>query len=252
MNIYNFFCLICYKEFKKPHGLGSHVVYVHKLTKQEYYDKFYKKEGEGICVICSKETKFLTCLKGYSSCCSGKCSSIWGWKKLRQNSEKYNKSKVNYSRASIKRWANNEYKSYTRDKMSEGIERVNNSLTEDELRRKYSNSGFPTVGLFKVKNSKKYIGNTDLIIYRSNPELSLMINFDDDPHVLNWSSEEIIVPYYFIDGRKHRYFVDFYCERINSNGEIRKLLIEYKPFSQTQPPKKRKSRKISCRRIDIY
>ena len=65
-----------------------------------------------------------------------------------------------------------------------------------------------------------------------------MQKFDEHPDVLEWSSEEIIIPYRSpIDGRVHRYFPDFFCKRRGRDGKIESILIEVKPHSQTKPPK---------------
>ncbi len=65
-----------------------------------------------------------------------------------------------------------------------------------------------------------------------------MGQFDINPSVLKWSSEEIVIPYRSpIDNRVHRYFPDFYVKKINaSDGKISELLIEVKPKAQTKPP----------------
>ena len=89
-------------------------------------------------------------------------------------------------------------------------------------------------GFFKPKNPQKYKGDHTNIVYRSSWELKLMHRLDDDPNIMQWSSEETIIPYKSpIDGRWHRYFVDFYVKK--TNGEV--LLVEVKPKAQTVPPK---------------
>lgn len=94
-------------------------------------------------------------------------------------------------------------------------------------------------GYFKPKNPQKYQGDPTNIVYRSRWELKLMMYLDDHKDVLNWSSEEIIIPYRSpIDGKVHRYFPDFKVTKINKEGNKETALIEIKPLSQTQPPKK--------------
>lgn len=95
-------------------------------------------------------------------------------------------------------------------------------------------------GYFKPKNPGKYRGDARNIIYRSSWELRLMSYLDDHKDVVSWGSEEIVVPYRSpIDGRVHRYFVDFIVTKINSNGQKETSLIEVKPASQTKPPAKK-------------
>ena len=99
-------------------------------------------------------------------------------------------------------------------------------------------------GRFKPRNPEKYKGDPTYIIYRSGWELKLMSYLDKHPHVTKWCSEEIIIPYRSpIDGRMHRYFPDFYVEQINKEKRKEKVLIEVKPYAQTQPPKVQNTKK---------
>lgn len=93
-------------------------------------------------------------------------------------------------------------------------------------------------GTFRPKNPQKYKGNANNIVYRSRWELLLMTRLDEHPDVLQWSSEEVIVPYRSpMDGRIHRYFPDFLVKKRNhSNGLIETVMIEVKPKAQTKPP----------------
>jgi hypothetical protein len=97
-------------------------------------------------------------------------------------------------------------------------------------------------GYFKPKNPKKYKGDPTNIIYRSSWECKLMIRLDEDPNVISWGSEEIIIPYRSpIDNKIHRYFVDFIVTKINKEGIKETILIEVKPEKQTKPPKIQKN-----------
>jgi hypothetical protein len=92
-------------------------------------------------------------------------------------------------------------------------------------------------GIFQPKNANKYRGDPSKIVYRSGWELKLMMHLDSHPDVLEWASEEIIIPYRSpLDGRIHRYFPDFYVKKRNTNGIIEKVLIEVKPAAQVKPP----------------
>lgn len=60
---------------------------------------------------------------------------------------------------------------------------------------------------------------------------------DSHPDVIEWSSEQVVVPYRSpIDNRVHRYFVDFYVKLKTKDGNIEKRLIEIKPKKQTEQP----------------
>jgi len=93
-------------------------------------------------------------------------------------------------------------------------------------------------GKFKPKNRAKYKGDHTAITYRSLWELRFMRYLDTTPSVLKWSSEEIVIPYRSpIDGRRHRYFPDFWVRVKTSEGLVKESLIEVKPKAQCSPPK---------------
>ena len=102
-------------------------------------------------------------------------------------------------------------------------------------------------GVYRPKFPEKYKGNANNIVYRSNYELVAFRFFDHNPNVLEWSSEETIIPYQNpLTGRVHRYFVDIYAKMRDKNGDTKKYLIEIKPHSQTIPPvqKNRKTKTL--------
>ena len=90
-------------------------------------------------------------------------------------------------------------------------------------------------GVFVPKNLKKFIGSK--AVYRSGLELKFFRFCDDNPNILQWSSENVVVPYVSpLDKRVHRYFVDNYI-MIKEGENIKRYLVEIKPFNQTKPPK---------------
>lgn len=98
-------------------------------------------------------------------------------------------------------------------------------------------------GYFKPKHPEKYRGDPTKIVYRSSWELKLMMWLDKHPDVLQYSSEEIVVPYKSpIDMRWHRYFPDFLVKMRNATGMTETVMIEVKPEKETTPPKPKKAR----------
>ena len=94
-------------------------------------------------------------------------------------------------------------------------------------------------GKYQPSFPKKYKGDPTNIIYRSLWERKFMRYCDLNENILEWGSEEIIVPYRSpVDRRVHRYFPDFYIKIKESKNTIKKYLIEIKPKKQTVPPKK--------------
>ena len=92
-------------------------------------------------------------------------------------------------------------------------------------------------GRYTPKNPQKYKGNPRGIIYRSSWERKMMVYCDTNKAILEWGSEEIIIPYLSPwDGRIHRYFPDFYIKVRQSSGTIKKFIIEVKPKNQCVPP----------------
>ena len=94
-------------------------------------------------------------------------------------------------------------------------------------------------GLFKPTNPKKYVGNTNQIVYRSLLERRFMRYCDNNKDILFWASEELPVRYYSpLDKKYHRYFPDFVVKTIKGD----KYMIEIKPYRQAlkpKPPKKK-------------
>lgn len=95
-------------------------------------------------------------------------------------------------------------------------------------------------GRFVPTNPSKYRGDPTAIFFRSGWERKAMVFFDTHPQILEWSSEEVIIPYVSpVDGRPHRYFPDFYVKRQTNSGQIIRSLVEVKPLKQTKPPEKK-------------
>jgi len=96
-------------------------------------------------------------------------------------------------------------------------------------------------GKYYPSHPKKYKGDSSNIIYRSLWERKFMVYCDMNENILEWGSEEVVVPYRSpIDNRYHRYFPDFYIKYKDKSGKIKKSLIEIKPLKQTMEPKVQK------------
>ena len=63
-------------------------------------------------------------------------------------------------------------------------------------------------GIYKVKNPKKYRGDFTNVVFRSGWELKVFIWCDNNPDIREWSSEEVVIPYFYaVDKKYHRYFL---------------------------------------------
>ena len=100
-------------------------------------------------------------------------------------------------------------------------------------------------GWFTPRNPQKYKGDATNIVYRSSWELRVMKYLDEQPKVIWWASEEIIIPYKSpVDQKIHRYFPNFIARIRQENREIT-VILEVKPFKQTQlPTQKRRTQKF--------
>ena len=101
-------------------------------------------------------------------------------------------------------------------------------------------------GRFNPKYPEKYKGDSTNIIFRSSYELRVMKYLDENSNVIEWSSEEIAIPYRSpLDNRYHRYFPDFLAKVRKPDGSIQTIMIEVKPLYQTKEPEiqKKKTKK---------
>lgn len=99
-------------------------------------------------------------------------------------------------------------------------------------------------GIYKVANPHKYKGDATRVVYRSMWEKYCFIWLDKTSTIKEWSSEEVVVPYFYdVDKRYHRYFVDLRF----TTTEGKTFLIEIKPDKETRVPvgKRKTKRYIS-------
>lgn len=98
-------------------------------------------------------------------------------------------------------------------------------------------------GRFRPKNPHKYKGDPTNIIYRSSWELMVFRRMDEHPDIVEWSSEEISIPYVNPvrsmkagERKISRYFPDLVIKKRVSENKIVTIMIEIKPKKQTTPP----------------
>ena len=81
-------------------------------------------------------------------------------------------------------------------------------------------------GKYLVKHRSKYKGDADKVTYRSMWERHCFVWCDNNPNIRNWSSEEVVIPYFWdVDKCMHRYFKDL---KITFKSG-RTILVEVKP-----------------------
>ena len=83
-------------------------------------------------------------------------------------------------------------------------------------------------GKYKPKFPAKYLGNVNRITYRSLWERRFMIYCDRSDKIVQWSSEELHIPYIGPDNKWHNYYPDFVVKTHND----RTIVVEIKPSFQ--------------------
>ena len=96
-------------------------------------------------------------------------------------------------------------------------------------------------GYYKIQNPEKYMGNPNKVSFRSSWEYSFMVYLDNNPKIIKWGSETVVIPY-TLDGKIHRYYSDFYYEILkNDDNLMEKVIVEIKPMSEVFEPKRPKN-----------
>lgn len=108
-------------------------------------------------------------------------------------------------------------------------------------------------GIYRAVNPSKYKGNPTNIVYRSGWELKACQFFDKNPNILQWSSEELVINYMSpLDGRSHRYFVDFWIRVKGKDNVYKEYLVEIKPRREIEPPKQTRNKKRYITEASTY
>ena len=114
-------------------------------------------------------------------------------------------------------------------------------------------AGKTKTGGFVPKNREKYIGKSATIVFRSSWEQTALEFFDNNPNVVRWSYEDIVIPYLkpLENGNLKRanYIPDAYVEYYNRKGELKRELLEIKPKKQT---KRSRTRNVNQKMYENY
>lgn len=68
-------CGECNREFNSKISLARHLTQMHSMTTKQYYDKFLKSNGDGIC-NCGSSTRFVNINTGYQKVCGHSCAAV--------------------------------------------------------------------------------------------------------------------------------------------------------------------------------
>ena len=123
-------CPTCNKEFDSIKKLSRHVGHsANHIDIKDFYDKYLKKENEGICLNCGSVTKFECVSRGYTKYCSKICcDSSDIRKKLISDKHKTEETRRKSENTSILRYG------------------VKNPFQSIEIQKKYKNTFFERYG----------------------------------------------------------------------------------------------------------
>jgi len=118
--------------------------------------------------------------------------------------------------------------------------------------------------LYKLINPQKYFG-PKTPEHKSSFELRMMEWCDKNANVVKWAYEPYCIEYTFrtlsylpdwtanlVDNKTHKYYIDFYVELIDNQGNTKSYVIEIKPNRMTTQPKepKKKTRAAVVRYVN--
>jgi len=248
-------CQLCQKECKSKRVLSQHLRYHREnITLKQYYDKFLKKENEGECIVCGKETSFSKW--NYLEHCSKKCTynNPSRMEKIRQTSIK--KYGLEYPQQSLevqikkRKTCKDKYgydnpskiKKFQDKKIQTSIIRygTNHPSQTQEFKNKKNQTCKEKYGYENVMHNdyisqkqRKGSFQRKKYILPSNKEITLL---GEEPSFLNYIFtnkllKEDDIEYnpkkikYVIDGKDHYYFPDFYIIPLNLIVEVKSTYI---------------------------
>lgn len=236
----------------KLNYLGSHAKLKHNKSLKEYFDEHFKKESDGLCIICGSQTKFngfreLESESGYIKTCSAKCSNAMRNKVLFEKYGVKNNFQLDHIKEKSRRTMREKYGVENTSQLEEtknkkiktclknhGVEYPSQSI---EIKSKARNTNIEKYGVenpmfsseiaqraaingggrAKAKYYQTKFG--DKILIQGSYEL-LFVEFCEKNDI---RVEDGPFLYYQFDGESHRYFIDF---KVNVCGKTK--LVEIK------------------------
>jgi very-short-patch-repair endonuclease len=173
-------CQICDKKFHGYEGIVAHCRRSHNISSKEYYDKYIKKENDGICLECKKSTKFTDLGHGYNEFCSNTCANT---SKIVQERKKIT-SNIHYNKNNFSQTTKGRYISRTTAFNMVKIQYLNNEPTTPRIgtNERVCLNELQNYILYRIERNSQIIGYfPDGYIN----ELNLIIEFDESHHYVN-------------------------------------------------------------------
>jgi len=175
------YCHICKINLLRNDSLGPHLKKLHDMSGHEYYDLFLKKEGDGICKVCSNQTSFVSPTSGYRDYCSIQCqgkSEITKENRKNTNIKLFGVEHISHSPEIIDRI----YK--TKGYSDEEIKLIRDNITELELYQKSCRSlSSKIIDIVRASSNKCYYTNMDLIV-EEDASLVSQDNYKNVDHII--------------------------------------------------------------------
>ena len=220
-------CLICGNIFKSSDPMGPHLKRKHNITMKEYYDKYFKKDKEGICPVCGKNTPFINQVLGYQKHCCSKCAGQDEKvlkRRIRTCRRKYGTDSVCSNGCVVRENMNKDYLERTGYKSPLNNPDVIKLREENYIKKHGVKNPMQNHEVFK-ESKKKYLYND--IHFSSGWELVYYIWLKDNNIEFEYQPKPL---YYEFEGKKHPYFPDFKVKNkfieIKSDGLFKCMLTE--------------------------
>lgn len=188
-------CKECGTELEDYHKLSLHII-KHKLSSKDYYDKYLKTPGEGVCQRCGKPTKFTNLREGYRKWCCRAC---------KDKDPEFRKSlsdavKRSYTDDLLKTRKDDMQRRWNNGSMEHVRLSFGNLWKTDEKRKELSK---------KIKNSEKHKA-----IYKSKH----WIEAQSESHVKLWNEHRCFMKYEFNGVKYHSSWEIYFAYYLQKNN----------------------------------
>ena len=214
-------CHVCNEEFNNYKELSYHIKSKHKMSSKEYYDMFLKKEDEGFCLTCGKETEFAKISIGYRKYCCYECMNKNEAKIKKQKQTTFEHYGV-YSPAQSAQVLE-KYKNTCISKYG-----VDNPSKNEEVKQKKTETFYSHYGVSSFTKTEEYREKTKATCLerygcessnqceeiKKKQKDSLVEHYGNEP----WKSSEII------NKRKETCLKKYGCEYVIQNDEIKEKI----------------------------
>lgn len=179
-------CKICAHKCVSFRGIAFHIR-VHNITSKQYYDKFYKKKNEGLCVLCNNKTAFYGLgRRAYGKFCEYSCRSKY-----------YNAGKANpmYGKTRSEEYKQNVSKRFKDIPLSkehrQKISKANTSKKRSkESRKNYKMAAIRTGSFINFLKNKK---DTQIELKLQQALKDAKIKFMTQINILNRTQSDIFI-----------------------------------------------------------